>query len=432
MTLPVFLTDGNGNKVSFVNGSLPVSTGTSNSGAVIPVVISPSLDDGALDAFGRQRVSQPTTLFDSKLLGDNRPLDWDEAETSGSGTSSFYDTNRSDVQMAVTASTAGTRVRQTLRHFNYYTAKSQVIFQTFVMGPTPSGIKKRVGYFNDQNGLFVENDGGNIYVVKRSYVSGSVVDTRVAQANWNIDKLDGTGTNGFTLDMEKSQILTIDFEWLGVGRARMGFIIDGQFAYCHAFEHANKTSSVYMTSPNLPLRYEISNDGTGSSSEMYCICGSVASEGIRDQVGLPHSYSDTPRITLPDTTNWYLITAGRLKATHLHANILLRNIQTFCETSDSISYKLVVDPTFNASLTWTGISNSAIEVADGSATIKVTDSGYEVFAGHAYGRKADMMPSIGDFVSLGSKIDGTPTVMALIVKGNTSSAKIRSAFNWSE
>ena len=40
----------------------------------------------ALDAFARLRVSNPTTLFDSKQLESNQPLFWDDAQTAGSGT----------------------------------------------------------------------------------------------------------------------------------------------------------------------------------------------------------------------------------------------------------------------------------------------------------------------------------------------------------
>jgi len=428
--VPTFLTDGEGSPIGVADGAIQVtSSGTITEGAL---AVEFAQDGGSSDAFGRLRVSQPTTLFDSKLLGDNKPLDWDDQETSGSGTSSTYNASRSDVKMAVTANTAGTRVRQTYRHFNYYTAKSQVIFQTFVMGATGNGIVKRAGYFDGENGLFYENNAGSNYLVRRSKTSGSVVDTKIAQANWNIDKLDGTGASGFTLDNTKGQILVIDFEWLGVGRVRMGFVINGQIIYCHAFNHANDVSAVYMTSPNLPLRYEISNNGTGLADSMYAICGSVATEGMKDQIGHPHAYCDTAKITLPNTTDWFLATAMRLKSTHLHANVLIRNIQAFCETSDSISYKLCIDPTFNAALTWNAVTNSVVEVADGSASIKVTSDGHILYAGHTYGKAGNVQPTMGDFASLGSKIDGTPIVMALIVRGNTTNAKVRTALNWSE
>jgi len=80
------------------------------------------------DAFARQRVSEPFTLWDSKLLGDNRALFWDDAETSGGGTGSTYTANHSSVALDVSATTAGTRVRQTKQRFNYQPGKSQLIF----------------------------------------------------------------------------------------------------------------------------------------------------------------------------------------------------------------------------------------------------------------------------------------------------------------
>jgi hypothetical protein len=56
---------------------------------------------------------------------------------------------------------------------------------------------------------------------------------------WNGDKLDGTGASGLTLDLTKPQILWIDFEWLGVGNVRCGFIINGQYIVCHTYQTAN-------------------------------------------------------------------------------------------------------------------------------------------------------------------------------------------------
>jgi len=56
-------------------------------------------------------------------------------------------------------------------------------------------------------------------------------------------------------------------------------VVDGVPTYLHQFNHANHSAGVYMTTPNLPIRYEISNDGTGAAAEMECICSSVMSEG---------------------------------------------------------------------------------------------------------------------------------------------------------
>ena len=71
-----------------------------------------------------------------------------------------------------------------------------------------------------------------------------------------------------------------EYEWLGAGSVRVGFAIDGRFLIAHQFNHANILDGVYMTTPCLPVRYEILNTGiTTSPSVMKQICVSVQSNG---------------------------------------------------------------------------------------------------------------------------------------------------------
>ena len=87
--------------------------------------------------------------------------------------------------------------------------------------------------------MFYRYKDGVNYFVRRTFVSGSAVDAdEIAQSDWNTDKLDGTGPSGIILDESKAQILWWDFEWLGVGTVRCGFVIDGLFRTCHVFNHA--------------------------------------------------------------------------------------------------------------------------------------------------------------------------------------------------
>lgn len=89
-------------------------------------------DSPSIDAFGRWRVSEAETLFDSKLILDNAPLRWDDSQVSGAGTSSTYNTNQASVTLGVSNLTAGKRVRQSKRRFGYQAGKSQFILLTGV------------------------------------------------------------------------------------------------------------------------------------------------------------------------------------------------------------------------------------------------------------------------------------------------------------
>lgn len=282
----------------------------------------------SIDAFSRQRVSDPETLFDSKQTLDNQPLIWGDQEVSGSGTSSTHSALTASTVLAVSASTAGTRIRQTFRRFNYQPAKSQLVFMTVTLGETGggAGIQRCSGLYDDNNGIFFRDNEGTVEAVVRSKATGSVVDNAVAQSAWSEDTMDGSGDvnnpSGITFDGTKSQIIFFDFEWLGVGSVRMGFVVDGALHIVHKFHHANKAAGVYLSSPCLPLRYEIINDGTGAASDLECICASVISEGGHNPKGLPqHHGTAGTHVECTTIDTLFMVCGIRLSAAGVSAGI---------------------------------------------------------------------------------------------------------------
>ena len=171
-----------------------------------------------------------------------------------SGTSTSFNVNRASTTLSVSAFTAGTRIRQSKRCFNYQPGKSQFVVRTFVMGAAVNGVTKETGYFDGINGICLRQQASGISLVVTSNATGSPVDTVIPQSSWNVDKLDGTGASGLALDLSKVQIMLIDFEWLGAGTVSIGFFINRQLYYANMFHNANILDTVYMSNPNLPLR----------------------------------------------------------------------------------------------------------------------------------------------------------------------------------
>lgn len=229
------------------------------------------------DLFGRIKTSDPYTLFDSSHRY-KKSGDFGE-EVSGSGEITHL-VNESSLSLNVGTASGDKATLESYKVFPYQPGKSLQVMQTFVFSPAKANLRQRVGYFSRQNGIFLEQDGSNIYLVKRSYATGEVVETRVSQSDWNVDPLNGEGPSDYTLDLSKAQIFWTEYEWLGVGSVRCGFAIDGYFIPVHAFHHANTTTSVYITTASLPLRYEIENTGAvASASSMKQICATVLSNG---------------------------------------------------------------------------------------------------------------------------------------------------------
>jgi hypothetical protein len=235
------------------------------------------IENGAgRDAFSRLRVSDPVTIFDSQSQYDDGTTDkWYHVTTTG-GTAA-HDADQSSVILSTDTTPGAGVIRQTQRYMRYQPGKSQLVFITFDFKAIDGGTKK-VGYFDQENGFFFQMDAaGAATLVRRSKASGSVVDTAVAMDDWNIDKFDGTGPSGITWDAAKSQIMVIDLQWLAVGQVRIGADIDGSIYYAHHFHWANEGSGVYMTTANLPVRYELW--GNGNATEFQTICAAVISEG---------------------------------------------------------------------------------------------------------------------------------------------------------
>ena len=236
-------------------------------------------DSPSIDAFGRLRVSDPFTLFASSH--DQSPGDdlWETTLTGGA--TATHLPAQAAVRLRTTTASGDKVVRTTGRYFRYLPGKSQLVLLTTVLGAAAANVRKRVGYFDPGNGIFFQLSGATLSVVRRSSVSGSPVDTVVNQADWNLDRLDGTGPSGITLDPAKAQIFFIDLEWLGVGRVRAGVVVDGGIFYCHQFLNTNSLTTVYMTTATLPVRYEIENTGaaTSATNDLAQICSTVVSEG---------------------------------------------------------------------------------------------------------------------------------------------------------
>jgi hypothetical protein len=354
-------------------GQLVAATST------IPV----SIGGTNVDAFGRLRVGQPYTLFDSQ---SRYAADAQFDTSTATGGTTTYLPNEASVQLNVTTSSGSSVVRQSYRSFPYQPGKGLMLMATFVMNAAKTGLRQRVGYFSTQNGVFFEQNDSSKSFVLRSYTSGAVSDARsVPQANWNGDKLDGLGPSGVLLDTTKAQILWMDFEWLGVGSVRCGFIIDGQFIVCHTFKNANQIASVYMTTAVLPVRYEITNTAvTSSASSMKQICATVISDGGYEQTSIEHM---ARRTSVPGvgfiTTSFYPLASIRLASTALGSVVVPFNYDFLPTTTDNYEIALIKNATLTGP-SWTASATDPNVEVDYTATAMT--GGAIVSSGYTSGR----------------------------------------------
>ncbi len=381
----------------------------------VPISFPPT----SLDAFGRQRVSQPYTLFDSqqRYAADNQ---FDTSTANGASTS--FLTNESAVLMSVAATTNSEAVRQTFRSMSYQPGKGLLVLATFAMNTPTANIRQRVGYFNTQNGVFFQANGTTLSMVLRSNslpTPGTPSDARtVNQANWNGDKLDGTGPSGLTLDPSKTQIFWCDFEWLGVGSVRTGFVINGQYIICHTFNNANEIGSVYMTTAILPVRYEIRNLSNLVTASMKQICSTVMSEGGYEQYSPSHLARRTTKLANIQLT-FKPIVSIRLASTALGAVVVPGRMQVLPITSQSYEVALF----FNSTLTgasWAAVDTDPNVEFDTSATAMtggtLVQTDYVTASGSG-GVQPLVDPSGYNWaLQLGSSLAGASDVLTLAIR----------------
>ena len=378
------------------------------------------------DAFGRLRSANPETLFDSKFVYDKMPSLWDE-KIHGAGTST-YDQSNACINMTVSGSSQSV-TRQTKSYFNYRTGKSQLFVFTGILGSAVSNLTRRIGAFDSNNGLFFELQDSTLSVVVRK----NGTDTKISQSSWNIDKLDGTSDSRITLDLSRVQIFVIDYQWLGAGQVRFGFYIDDRLHYCHAKYHANRSTSVYTSNPNYPIRYEISS--TGGSGTLVQICSSAMSEGSADRFYM-YSDSTTNAVNCNTVGQPYAVLGLRLKSDRLTSSARIYNVAVLSLTNDSFKWSLCLNPSVSGVITYTDASGSSVEVGrtngGNPSTEIVYNYGIKLMEGYGSIDSQSSNIEIDNFYKLGCDISGIRDTIFLVVTPYSANADIHGAITWKE
>ena len=390
------------------------------------------------DAFGRTRISQPLTLFDSSHRYRDNNL-W-ESLIVGTGSTVGFVTTQGLVNIGIGTTAGCSVIRETTKTFSYQPGKSLLVLNTFVPATPKENLRQRIGYFGADNGLYFEINDTTPYFVERSLSTGT--STSVTQDNWNIDKLDGTGVSGITLDITKAQILWMDVEWLGLGTVRMGFVIDGKFVHAHSFHHANTIQSTYITTASLPLRYEIANTGiTTSSSTMKQVCSSVISEGGYELRGLQQAINTpiTAPVDLPTPAGtYYPVISIRLKTSpnRLDAIVILTAL-SLMGTGNGPQYNWQVRASATTSGgTWVDAGvDSAVEYKIDGGTVsggRILASGFFSSNNQSAASIDILKEALFKFQLERNGLTGTPYELTLVVASDTAGADVFASLDWEE
>jgi hypothetical protein len=388
-----------------------------------------------IDAFGRLRVSNPFTLFDSSHRFDDNGL-WSTATATG-GTATF-NSAQGLVDLAVTAASGSEVVRETTKVFSYQPGKSLLVLSTFVMSSAKTNLRQRVGYYGAANGYYLELNNSTVSFVERSSVSGALVNTPVAQSSWNVDPMDGSGPSGITLDLSKAQILFMDLEWLGVGTVRIGLVINGNFYVCHKFHHANLITSTYITTASLPLRYEITNTGaTSGASTLKQICSTVLSEGgyelngLQQAVGIP---INSPR-TLGTAGTFYPVISLRLKSTRLDGVVILTALSIMPITTGNFNWQIIATGTTTGGAWVSAGTGSSVEyniTGTSFAGGRILASGFFNATNQGASQVDILKEALFKFQLERNSLTSTPFELTMVIASDGASDTVVASIDWEE
>ena len=414
----------------------------------------------ATDAFGRLRVAETFTLGDYKHI---YAIDPNFTDLKVNGGDIQYNVNKACATMTTTSNVASRAAHQTKFYHHYQPGKSQVIFSSICFGYAQQNVTKRTGYYDDRDGIYFEQVGngtsngttnGTLNFVVRSYAGGSASEVtvgnykrRVPQSEWSIDPCDGTGPSKFNINISKTQLVYIDFQWLGVGRIRCGFVHNGQLILAHEYYCSNELSEVYMSNPNLPVRCEILNTGTTTGGTMDQICSTVMSEGGYNESGIDFMHLMTTSRAVASGASLPVL-AIRLKNTFNsypnRISVKLNNIALY-PTGESMAFKIIKLPneaSLSGTLAWTDIdTNSGVQYSVGATGFTAAD-GNTLFGGYVTAGSSQNSLSSASTGSISAakkniivqNFDSTSSEVYVIVVTNLNnqSGTIRAGLQWRE
>lgn len=353
-------------------------------GQIVATIIPTGTEDdplyvGTYDSRGRLHVTNPQTVFFNTFQYGMETDVWDTSNTSG-GTAVF-DTDTSSVRMGVTSTVGSKCIRQTLNVQRYIPGRAASLSFSIRLQTPVAGIRRRFGLYDDNNGFFFEDDGGVYSCVIVSNASGSTVYNRVVRADWNGDKLDGTGASGIIADPTAIQLITVNYEWYGAGQIVFQFIIDGNPITIQTFSTANLQSLPWCKTPFLPIRLEIENTGAATGPHyMWQGSNSLINDGNTTKLGIAQNIlTPTAGIALTAANTFYPVVSIRLKSTALQGIVLPTAFQAATLDNTNIFFKLIRNATVNG--TWTDMPDAnSFAQYNYTSTGTITD-GVDLFSG---------------------------------------------------
>ena len=208
-------------------------------------------------AFGELEAVNPTPVVQADFIY-NVNADMVDSTVTGSGTITQASAM---VVLQTTAATSSSAKVETKRFLKYRPGQGAHVRGTALFTTGVANSEQLFGTGDSQDGLFFGYNGTSFGIMTRN----NSVDTWVAQASWNKDKMDGTNGSinptGQTLDPTKGNVYQISFQWLGFGYIEFALeeAATGRFVPIHAIAYANANTVPSLLNPSFPILWSVEN-----------------------------------------------------------------------------------------------------------------------------------------------------------------------------
>ena len=394
------------------------------------VVLPTSLPSTYFDDFGKLGVASPFKLIEYSA---NYPLDFIRyhSKTETGGGTVTRNATKTQIELATTTTSGDVAIFQTRRSVQYNKGNAQEIL--YIAKPNPlANRRERWGYFDENNGIFFEHDGTDARLVVRSNTSGSIVDTKFEQADWD-DPLDGNGASGLTIDWTKQTVFKITFGWLSSRGIRFFIDIEGTFVLVKTYYISNSLVVPFTQTANLPIRFEVENTGTTAQSQTSCFsCFAVQSSGSSEQEGAVRDLNNFGSVFSATTTET-IMTGIRLNSNFLNSslkplaiNALPASGNTFC----------IIRLRYNPTLV-TDVWNTATGYTYDTLTSVASFTGGDVISSVVVplANARNVVNSIKDLLTdvyCGRDLNGTSDALVLTAQTSASNGTIYWTFDFKE
>ena len=387
-------------------------------------------NSGHLTSFGVLKTNTSHSIFESVFNFDKQTLIWNEVVATG-GTNT-WNTNTNSIDILATTTSGSSVIVQSKKRIRYNPARSVLIQISANINGLKANTRRRIGQFDANNGVFFEF-ANTASVVVRSNTSGSIVDTAVLQSAWNIDKLDGTGASGLTVDFTKHQLFVIEYGWQGIACIRYGFYLNGSVVYCHEVSSSNVTTVPYMKTANLPIRFENTNTAaTASNTTMSVTCVVVKNFGEgSDADGSIFTYVRPTVKTVSAMPTFTPVIAVRLNSANIAGIVDILKSPIYGQTADDVVWKLILNPTLTGATFAVSSGYVQIDIAATALT-----GGTDLVSGFTSSGRDSGLESLENFklvnTVFGATQGGVSDVIVLAASSRTTTADVWSSITWRE